>query len=192
MKTRNFSQSILSVAAVTMLLLLIPLVAMQFTNEVKWGVADFIIIGMLLFGAGFSYVLITRYTDSILQRIAVGSAIGTTLLMIWANLAVGLIGSGPNPGNLMYLGVIGVVIIGTVLSGFTAKGMERTMFATALALVVLTGIALLAGMQHYPDSSVESIICVNAFFAVLFAVSGLLFRFVALKQPPTDSGSEVE
>lgn len=191
MKQRSFSQAILRVAIATVLLLMIPLVAMQFTDEVKWGVADFIIIGLLLFGAGFSFVLITRHTTSFVHRAAVAAGIGTTLLMIWANLAVGLIGSGQNPGNLMYIGVVFIVILGTILSRFTARGMERAMFATAGSLVVHTAIALLANMQNYPESSVAEIICVNAFFATLFSISGLLFRFVALKpQAPVSTESE--
>lgn len=190
MKQRSFSRSILRVAIATVLLLMIPLVAMQFTDEVDWDLPDFIIMGILLFSAGFSYVLIAQHTKGIVHRLAVASAIGTTLLMIWANLAVGLIGSGPNPGNLMYIGVVGVVIIGTVLGRFTAKGMERTVFAAALALVLHTGIALLANMHQYPNSSVAGIICVNGFFAILFSVSGLLFRYVALKQSPAGTGVE--
>lgn len=190
MKQRSFSQAILGVVLATILLLMVPLVAMQFTDEVNWGPGDFIVMGFLLFSAGFSYVLIVRHTSSVLQRLAVAGTIGATLLLIWANLAVGLIGSGPNPGNLMYLGVIGVIIGGTVLSNFTAKGMERTLFAAALTLVAHTAIALLTGMHKYPDSSVESIICVNGFFATLFAVPGILFRYVALKELTTSSESD--
>ncbi|MES2554929.1 MAG: hypothetical protein V4604_02200 [Bacteroidota bacterium] len=190
MKQRSFSKAVLGVVIATILLLMIPFIAMQFTNEVQWGVADFIIMGLLLFITGFSFVLITRYTNSLVHRLAVAGAIGTTFLMIWANMAVGLIGYGPNPGNLMYLGVIGVIIGGIVLSNFTARGMERTMFATALTLIAHTAIALLTGMHKYPESSVESIICVNGFFATLFAVSGLLFRYEALNKLTTSSESD--
>src|SRR3982751_4077064 len=47
-------------AAVVALILLLPLLAMQFTDEVRWGVADFVIAGALLFGAGLTYELIAR------------------------------------------------------------------------------------------------------------------------------------
>lgn len=40
----------LRVALVTGLLLLVPLVAMQFTDEVRWNLADFVVAGALLFG----------------------------------------------------------------------------------------------------------------------------------------------
>lgn len=181
-KQQKFSRSILSVALVTVLLLLVPLVAMQFTDEVKWSVGDFIVMGVLLFSIGFLYVLATRYVTNIVYKVAIGFALGSTLLIIWANLAVGLIGSGPNSGNLMYLGVLAVGVIGIFFSRFTPGGMERAMYAVVLALMLVAVIALLANMQQYPGSSVKEIVGVNAFFAILFAISGLLFRYVAQEQ----------
>lgn len=181
-KQQKFSRSILRVAVVVGFILLVPLVAMQFTDEVNWSVGDFIVMGALLFGIGFLYILATRYVTDSAYKIAIGFALGSTLFMIWANLAVGLIGAGPNTGNLMYLGVIAVGIIGIFFSRFTVRGMERTMYAVVVAVVLVAVIALFANMQQYPGSSVKEIVGVNAFFAILFAISGLLFRYVALEQ----------
>ncbi len=189
-KQQKFSQSILSVTLVTSLILLVPLVAMQFTTEVNWSVADFLVMGALIFSTGLSYMLITRYVTNIVYKAAIILGLGSTFLMIWANLAVGLIGSGPNPGNLMYLGVIAAGFIGTILSRFTPEGMERTMYGMALAVVLIAIIALVANMQQYPGSSVTEIIVVNGFFATLFGISGLLFRYVALRQSQSFEKSE--
>ncbi|MBX2946858.1 MAG: hypothetical protein KF725_13570 [Cyclobacteriaceae bacterium] len=178
----KFPQSIFGVALITALILMVPLVAMQFTNEVNWSFSDFLIMGILLFSTGLGYVLLTHYSPGLINRVAFGSAIGSTFLLIWVNLAVGLIGGGPNPGNLMYIGVVAIVIIGTYFSRFTSRGMERTMLAASLAVILVAVIALLTGMQHYPGSSVGEIIGVNAFFVMLFAVSGLVFRKAALEQ----------
>ena len=186
-KPVKFYQSIPAVAVGTILLLMIPLVAMQFTEEVDWSIIDFIIAGALLFGTGVLFVLVLRAAENIVFKCALGLAIGATFLMIWANLAVGLIGAGPNPGNLMYLGVIATLIIGVYASHFTAAGLERAMFATAIALVLLTAIALLAGMQNYPQSSVVEIVGVNVFFATPYILSGLLFRYLSGKQIETES-----
>jgi hypothetical protein len=183
MKTQNtFSKSLGFVALVTALILSVPLIAMQFTTEVDWSIGDFIVMGLLIFGTGFAYVLVTRLISNLVFRIAIAFALCTTFFMIWANLAVGLIGSGPHAGNLMYLGVIAVGIIGTIFSRFTAVGLERTMYAMAFALVLVAVIALMANMQNYPGSSVTEIVGVNGFFATLFAVAGLLFRYVAIEQ----------
>jgi hypothetical protein len=183
-KELNFFQTVPGVVLVTIFILMVPLVAMQFTNEVNWSVSDFIGMGVLIFGAVLAFVLVTRYAANLVYKAAAGSAIGTTLLLVWVNLAVGLIGSGPNAGNLMYIGVIAVVIIGTFLSRFKPEGMQRAMFAAALTLVVLAVIALLTNMDEYAGSSVPEILGVNAFFATLFAISGLLFRYIALEQSP--------
>ncbi len=47
-------------------LLTIPLVAMQFTDEVRWSVGDFVVMGLLLLGLGLSIELVlkkTKYTQ---------------------------------------------------------------------------------------------------------------------------------
>jgi len=176
----NFVHSIPGVAVITLLILSIPLIAMQFTQEVDWSFMDFVIMGILIFSTGSMYVLLTRFTSNVIYRAAMGAAIGTTFLLVWANLAVGLIGGGPHAGNLMYIGVVAVVLVGTFFSNFTAKGMERVMMGAAFSLVVVAVVALLANMQSYPGSSVVEIIAVNAFFMFLYLITALLFRYVAL------------
>jgi hypothetical protein len=183
-KQNSLSRSIAWVTLITLLILSIPLVAMQFTDEVKWSLPDFIIMGLLIFSTGLSYVLLTRSTSTIISRVAFAIAIGATFLLIWVNLAVGLIGSGPNAANLMYAGIVAIVIIGTFVSRFTTKGMERVMFTAAIALVLFAIIQLLAKMNQYAGSSITEILAVNAFFATLFAISGLLFRYITSKQSP--------
>ena len=157
---------------------------MQFTDEVVWTASDFIVAGALLFSVGISYQLTTMNAPNIIFRAAVGLGLGTTLFMIWANLAVGLIGGGPNPGNLMYIAVVFVGIIGVSRSRFQAPGMEHVMYAMALALVFIAAIALMTGMDLYPGSSMYEILAVNAFFATPYVISGLLFRHAAQEQTP--------
>jgi uncharacterized membrane protein len=54
------NKNIIRIALVTAAILAIPLVAMQFTDEVDWGLSDFIIIGALLLGTGLMYELIVK------------------------------------------------------------------------------------------------------------------------------------
>jgi hypothetical protein len=172
---RNLTQSILIVAVVTTILLLVPLTAMLFTDEVNWSIADFMIMGVLLFSTGSAYVLITRYVANLVYRAAAALTLGTTLFMIWANLGVGLIASGANLGNLMFMGVAVVVIVGSIASRFNAGGMERTAYIAALAVVLIAAIALVTNMDEYPDSSVNEILGVCGFFASLYAIAVLYF-----------------
>jgi len=53
----KLKRCMIGVALATVLLLLIPAVAMQFTSEVSWGPGDFLVAGTLLFGAGALIVL---------------------------------------------------------------------------------------------------------------------------------------
>lgn len=77
-------------AVVTALLLLVPLVAMQFTPEVAWGPVDFLAAAALLLGAGTAIVLANaRLERPVHRRVAVGAIVLATAL-VWAELAVGL------------------------------------------------------------------------------------------------------
>ncbi len=178
MKTdRTIYQSIIGPALATVGLLLIPLLAMQFTSEVDWTLSDFVVAGILLFGTGFTYKLLTRKSIKLAYRVAIGFALLTGLFLVWVNLAVGVMGSEDNPANLMYFGVIAVGIIGAVMARFQSRGMVHVMGTMALAQALVAGIALIAGVQESSVSSVLEILGVNGFFVALFAVSALLFHY---------------
>lgn len=170
-------------AVVTAILLLVPLVAMQFTGDVNWGPGDFIIAGALLFGTGFVFGLAARAAGSTAHRLAAGLALFTALFLVWSSLAVGIIGADGDPADLMYAGVLAVGAVGTAIARFRPLGMSRVLFATALAQATVAVIALLLGKHLSPGSSVLEILRVNAFFVVLFVVSALLFRQAARRQP---------
>lgn len=183
-KQEQIYRPLIVLAVTTAILLSIPFVAMQFTTGVSWSITDFIIMAALILGTGLSYILLSRTTANFMNRLGIGLMVVTAFLMIWANLAVGLIGSGSNAGNLMYIGVLLVLVTGILLSHLRPAAMERAAYATVLALVLHTVIALLANMQHYSGSSVEAILCVNGFFIALFTVSGILFHFAARQTLP--------
>jgi len=75
------------------ILLLIPLIAMQFTDEVNWNLFDFIIAGTLLIGTGLIIQLVLRKTKKIKYRIIIVAALLIVFLLIWAELAVGIFGT---------------------------------------------------------------------------------------------------
>lgn len=77
------------IAAITGIILLIPLIAMQFTNEVAWSFGDFIIIGIMLFGAGSLFVLTARVVPK-KYWIVLGVIFAVAVLWAWAELAVGI------------------------------------------------------------------------------------------------------
>ena len=77
------------IALATGLVLLIPLIAMQFTTEVNWNTADFIVMGILLFGAASSFVLVSRKAPR-RQRLYIALLFAAVFIFIWAELAVGI------------------------------------------------------------------------------------------------------
>lgn len=77
----------------TTFILLIPYIAMQFTEEVDWRLPDFIIIGTLLFGTGFIYEAFVKRVMNPANRAALTLALLFTLFLIWAELAVGVFGT---------------------------------------------------------------------------------------------------
>jgi uncharacterized membrane protein len=74
-------------------LLIIPLIAMQFTTEVDWDGRDFAIMGFLLLTTGLTIELVLRKVEKPIHRLAICGAILFTFFLIWAELAVGVFGS---------------------------------------------------------------------------------------------------
>ena len=177
------------------LVLLLPLVAMQFTDEVNWTASDFVFAGALILGVGVTYEFAARKTGDTAYRTAVGVALAAAFLLIWVNGAVGIIGSENNPANLMYGGVLAVGIVGTLIARFQPQGMARTLFMTTLAQVLVPVIALI--IWKPPVVSAEDVLGVigvfalNGFFAALWVGSALLFRKAAAReQPPVGAKPE--
>jgi hypothetical protein len=86
MKNKRHIGIVLSVA----IILLIPFIAMQFTDEVYWTLFDFFIGGVLLLGTGLICEFVIRKVKKIDYRIAISVVIITIFLLIWAELAVGI------------------------------------------------------------------------------------------------------
>lgn len=80
------------------MLLFVPLIAMQFTNEVDWDFPDFLIAAILMFVLGFSLINVWRRIKSRNLRVFFSIGVLLLFLLIWAELAVGLFNS-PLAGN---------------------------------------------------------------------------------------------
>lgn len=100
----------------------------------------------------------------ILYRMGVGVALGASLVQLWMNLAVGIVGEADNSVNQGFYGVVVAAAACAFTARFEAAGMARAMLATAgvqalLGLAVATapstpriepmgagGVAMLSGM----------------------------------------------
>ena len=81
----------LSTAAI---LLLIPFTAMKLgIDGVKWTAIDFAAAAVMLFGAGITIEIALRIVKRFDYRIAACVAILLALALVWAELAVGILGT---------------------------------------------------------------------------------------------------
>lgn len=96
MTTQN--KKLVGIVLTTALLLFVPLLAMQFTDEVNWTLSDFVVAGVLLLGTGLLCELVIRKVKKMEHRIAICGAILLALLIIWVELAADIFGT-PFAGN---------------------------------------------------------------------------------------------
>jgi len=94
--TRN--KRILSLFTTVIGLLCVPLIAMQFTKEVNWTFSDFFIMGILLSGTALAIELVIRNIKTMKARLILCAFVVFILVIIWAELAVGIFGT-PFAGN---------------------------------------------------------------------------------------------
>ena len=84
---------LIGIITTVFVLLSIPLIAMQFTTEVKWNLSDFIIMGILLLGTGLLCELILRKIQKPQHKVLLCGFFMLVLFLVWAELAVGVFGS---------------------------------------------------------------------------------------------------
>ena len=170
------NKNIVRPALVTAGILLIPFFGNIYVDGWKWGPLDFVVAGAFLFGTGVAYELISKKGGTAAYRIAVGIACAAALLLLWVNAAAGIIGDGPV--NLMYFGVVAVLIIGAFLARLQPRQMALAPFATAIAQLLVPVIALVIFNPPF-DPGIAPVFALNACFAMAFAGSALLFRRAA-------------
>jgi hypothetical protein len=82
------NKRLIGILAAAALLLLIPFLA-----DAPWSVFDFVLAGVLLFGAGLVFEMILRTIKKFEHRIAISAVVLAALLLVWIELAVGLFGT---------------------------------------------------------------------------------------------------
>ncbi|TDU43646.1 hypothetical protein BXY82_1062 [Gelidibacter sediminis] len=93
MEITNQNKRLFTIVTIALGILSIPLIAMIFTTEVNWKIFDFIIAGVLLLGTGLMFEWILRKVKSAKQRFLLLISLFAALILIWAELAVGIFGT---------------------------------------------------------------------------------------------------
>ena len=78
------------IAVVTGLILLVPVGAMYFFDEVNWTLTDFVVATALIFGTTTLFVLSMRAIHTWRYRIVVAIIFAILFIYVWAELAVGV------------------------------------------------------------------------------------------------------
>lgn len=118
-------------------LLLLPAVAMRWTDEVRWTAGDFLFAAIMIGGTGGAVEFLWRHSGSMAYRIGVAAALAGAFALVWIEAAVGIVGEGGNLFTLLFAGVL--LVAGTVAAAgrFRARGLARaTTLAAGLQLVV--------------------------------------------------------
>ncbi len=143
----------------------------------------------LLIVAGTLVFLAIRMRQNRTYKVALGIALMTALLVLWINLAVGIIGEPDNLANLMYVGVLVVGIVGAIIARFQPQQMAIALFATAVAQILVASITAILGLGFPPTPS-QSLLILNAILIGLWVGSALLFRKAAREQNGADAMPE--
>lgn len=163
-------------------LLLAPVIAMQFDTGVNWTPFDFAFASGMMLAVLLPWELAMRRSTDLARLAGTAIALGTGFIIVWASGAVGIVGSEDNAANLMFLGVIGVAVLGVVFTGFRAGGMALAMFAAAAAQAVVGAIALIGVMGAGDPNWPVDVIGATAVFTFAWLIAGGLFRLSARTQ----------
>ena len=85
----NFTPFRLGFATFGVVLLAVPLIAMQFTNDVNWQIGDFLVFAGMLLVLGGAIECALRFAQSHLIRASVIALSVMAFLFVWAMLATG-------------------------------------------------------------------------------------------------------
>jgi hypothetical protein len=155
-------------------LLMVPWLA-----QWPWTASDFILAGAMFAIVGGTFELAVRASGNLAYRGGVAVALATAFLLVWINLAVGIIGNEDNPLNLMFFGVIAAALVGAIVARFRAGGMARAMTSAAIIQGLIGAGVFTAGAGASEPPGPIGILLLIEFFAVAWLVSAWLFRRAA-------------
>lgn len=161
------------------LVLLAPLVAMRFTDEVAWTASDFAFAALLILSVGVPLELAARSRWGAAYRLGAMLALGVWFATLWLTGAVGIIGSEAHPANLLYYGVLGLGAAGALAVCLRPRGLARVTGALALAFAGIGAAALVGGWGAEAPAWPWPTLVLSGFLAALLGAASALFRRAA-------------
>ena len=158
-------------------LLILPFVAMQVTREVSWTASDFIAFGVMLLAVGLPLELVARASSNWYYRGAAALALLGAFLTVWANLAVGIVGSEDNVQNQGFFMIVAAAAACAFTARLGAPGMARAMLAVA-GMQALLGAAIATApiTARVEPKGPLGVLALSGGFVALWLVSAALFQ----------------
>ncbi|WP_431560679.1 hypothetical protein [Sphingopyxis sp.] len=155
-------------------LLLVPLVMMQIVDDWNWGPGAFLFMGVMIGGVLLLYEFAVKAGVSLSYRGGVAAALAAAFLMIWINLAVGIVGED-NPVNFNFFMVVFAATVGSYAARGQPAGMARAMLGVAAVQALLAiAIATAPSTALQPNGAV-GVLVLCGFFTGLWLLSAALF-----------------
>lgn len=137
-----------------------------------------VILPLLLLASPFVLVfwyLNKKSAGNLFYNLAVGLALLSAFVLIWVNLAVGIIGASDNVANLLFVGVLLISLLAVFISRFKAKGLAKAMLVTAAVQVMVAVIAWMFDWGANGPVWPKDLLIATAIFTSLWLVSAALF-----------------
>lgn len=147
---------------------------MHFMDQVEWTAFDFVVFASMLIAVCIGIEIAMHLSTRWSYRLAAIIAVGGGFLMVWANLAVGIIGNEENPQNLMFYAVLVIGLAGALFTRFDASGLKWTLRLMAGAQVLVAIIAAALDWALLPVFTL--------FYVALWLVAAELFNKAELHQ----------
>jgi hypothetical protein len=158
------------------ILLLIPLAMMQVSDGWNWSVGDFVFAAAMIGGTGLLYEWAVSRSGSFAYRAGAALALGGCFLIVWINLAVGIVGDEGNPVNLSFFGLVAMAAAGAFIAEWRARGMARAMLCVAATQALLGAIVATGGPEAHEPPGPIGLLAFNGAFALLWLTCAALFH----------------
>lgn len=116
-----------------------------------------------------------RIWPSLAYRGGLAVALATAFVLIWINLAVGIVGED-NPVNFNFFMLIFASAVGAYAARFQPDGMARAMRGTAVVQMLLAVAIATAPLTQREPGAAMGVLLLCSFFAALWLVSAALFH----------------
>lgn len=140
----------------------------------QWKPIAFLLAGGFIIGCMLVYEFAAGRSASAAYRAGVAVAGATSFLIVWINVAVGIVDED-DPANLGYFLTILMAMVGAFAAAFRASGLVRAMLGVAAVQMILALIVATAPSTEHP----LGVTIISSFFGALWLISAGCFRKAA-------------